>query len=85
MSSRDDADAMSMGFRSSEDVHEWQRTQQKRPAMTSTDTLTDCDQAFEDLYKCSSRDPSNAGDLAIWRAAWAAARLLGEDAGRGES
>jgi hypothetical protein len=32
----------------------------------------DCDQAFEEHYKCSARDPSNAGDLAIWRAAWAA-------------
>jgi hypothetical protein len=32
----------------------------------------DCDQAFEEQYKCSARDPSNAGDLAIWRAAWAA-------------
>jgi hypothetical protein len=32
----------------------------------------DCDQAFEEHYKCSARDPSNAGDLAIWRAAWGA-------------
>lgn len=33
---------------------------------------TDCDQAFEEHYKTSSRDPSNAGDLAIWRAGWGA-------------
>lgn len=42
--------------------------------MTSTDTqgISACDQAFEEKYKTSSRDPSNEGDLAIWRDAWAA-------------
>ena len=32
----------------------------------------DCDQAFEEQYKCSARDPSNAGDLAKFRDGWAA-------------
>jgi hypothetical protein len=46
-------------------------------------SITDCDQAFEEHYKCSARDPSNAGDLAKFRDGWtaavtAAANLYGE-------
>jgi hypothetical protein len=46
-------------------------------------SITDCDQAFEEHYKTSSRDPSNAGDLAKFRDGWtaavtAAANLYGE-------
>ena len=32
----------------------------------------EADEAFEELYQCDRRDPANAGDLAIWRAAWVA-------------
>lgn len=44
--------------------------------MTSTDTqgISACDQAFEEKYKTSSRDPSNAGDLAKFRDGWNAAQ-----------
>ena len=45
MSSRDDADAASMGFRSSGEVSEWQRTQQKADSAQPVvaDTLTDAE------------------------------------------
>lgn len=45
---------------------------QLRAAQQPVQEGADCDQAFEEKYKTSSRDPSNEGDLAIWRDAWGA-------------
>jgi hypothetical protein len=52
-------------------------------AAIQAEATGDCDQAFEEHYKCSARDPSNAGDLAKFRDGWtaavtAAANLYGE-------
>jgi hypothetical protein len=44
-----------------------------RAAQQPVQEGADCDQAFEEHYKCSARDPSNAGDLAKFRDGWTAA------------
>lgn len=43
-------------------------------AAPSNAPAVDCDQAFEEKYKTSSRDPSNEGDLAKFRDGWNAAQ-----------
>lgn len=51
------------------------RAYASRAAQQPVQEGADCDQAYEEQYNCSARDPSNAGDLSIWRAAWGAKRV----------